>query len=149
MNFSYNFDFGPRPSFLIDAWFRKAVVPVALLSALLFPLSALSDIWFARIAIPSTAAGAITIFLGIYLYRRSISIKRVRKMENTQFHYTIDDEGIHYSNELGRGLLRWGFKGKIIPMQRVTLLQSSEIGLLPLPSDAPAEVIAFINNRLQ
>lgn len=149
MNYEYSFDFGPNPSFIYDAWFKKAMGPVLLLSLLLFPLSALSQFWAVRLVIPSIAAGAITLFIGIYLYRRTLSRRRVRRLQQKVFHYRIDDEGIHYANELGSGVLRWGFKGKLIPVKEFILLQSPEVGLLPLPRDIPADLLCAIGERLR
>jgi hypothetical protein len=149
MKHEYSFDFGPKPSFIYDAWFIKAMGPVLLLSLIFFPLCAISDFWITRVVFPSIAAGAITIFIGIYLYRRVISKRRIKGLSNTVFNYTIDDEGIHYDNELGSGVLRWGFKGKLIPLKNFILLQSSEVGLLPLPADLPEKFLSEIRERLK
>lgn len=148
MNYEYSFDFDPNPGFIYDAWFLKSLKPLLLLSLLLFPLSYFSDFWITHLVIPSIAAGAIILFVGLYLYRRILSQRRLRGVADTRFHYRIDDEGIHYDNALGRGLLRWGFKGKLYRVNTFILLQSSEVGLLPLPADTPAEVLAKIESQL-
>lgn len=149
MKYEYQFDFAPNPAFIFDAWFRKAIMPVLLLSLIFFPLCAVSDFWVARVVFPSVAAGAIIIFIGIYLYRRHLSRRRVNSMRSKIFYYAIDDDGLHYDNELGKGVLRWGFKGKLVPMKHFILLQSSEIGLLPLPKDLPVEVQAMVEEKLK
>ena len=146
--FSYSFDFGPQPAFLIDAWFKRAIGPVLLISIVFFPLCLITSHWVTRYIFPSIAAGAIIIFIGIYLHRRQIAIKRIKSIKNSVFHYEIDDIGIHFVNEMGDGVIKWGFKGKLAPTKKFILLQSNEIGLIPLPIETPPYIKSFIESKL-
>lgn len=146
--FTYTFDFGSKPAFIIDAWFRKAIGPVLLISIIFFPLCSITSHWITKFVFPSIAAGAIIIFIGIYMHRRQLSIRRVKNIKNSVFHYEIDEMGIHYRNEIGDGVIKWGFKGKLIPLKKFILLQSNDIGLIPIPIDTPLEIIAFIESQL-
>jgi len=147
--FAYSFDFGPKPSFIIDAWFKKAIGPVLLISIIFFPLCLITSHWITKFIFPSIAAGAIIIFLGVYIHRRQLAINRIKKINNSVFNYEIDDTGIHFVNEIGDGVIKWGFKGKLIPLKNFILLQSNEIGLIPLPVDTPPEIKDFIESQLR
>ena len=145
--YSYTFDFGTKPTFIIDAWFRTAFGPVLVVSGVFFPLCAITSHWITKFVFPSIAGGAIIIFVGIYLYRRHVSIRRIKNIEDSVFHYEIDTIGIHFRNEIGEGVLKWGFKGRLIPKKTFILLQSSEIGFIPLPIDTPPEILSFIKDQ--
>ena len=147
--FAYTFDFGAKPAFIIDAWFKRAFGPVLAISVIFFPLCAISSHWVTNLIFPSISIGAITIFVGIYVFRRHVAIRRVKNISNKVFRYKIDDLGICFENDLGDGVLKWGFKGKLIPLRKFILLQSNEIGLIPLPIDTPAEILTFIENKLR
>jgi hypothetical protein len=147
--FTYTFDFGAKPAFLIDAWFKKAVGPVLVISIIFFPLTTFTSHWITKFIFPSIAAGAIIIFIGIYVYRRQISIRRIKHIKNSVFQYEINDIGIRYQNELGEGIIKWGFKGKLIRLKKFFLLQSNEIGLLPIPVDTPPEILTFVEDQLK
>ena len=147
--FAYTFDFGTKPAFIIDAWFKKTFGPVLVISIIFFPLCAFTSHWITKFIFPSIAAGAIIIFIGIYVYRRQLSIQRIKNIKNSVFHYEIDKTGIRYENDLGDGVIKWGFKGKLIPLKKFILLQSNEIGLIPLPVDTPPAILTFIGNQLR
>lgn len=70
-------------------------------------------------------------------------------IKDTVFRYEIDEVGIHYENDIGNGVLKWGFHGKLIPLKKFILLQSNEIGLIPLPSNTPPEILTFIEIQLR
>ena len=120
-----------------------------LISIIFFPLCSITSHWVTKFIFPSIAAGAIIIFIGIYLHRRQIAINRIKNIKNSIFHYEIDDLGIHFVNEIGDGVIKWGFKGKLIPLKKFILLQSNEIGLIPLPINTPPEIKAFIESQLR
>ena len=147
--FEYNFDFGPKPAIVSDAWFKKALLPIGTLVVCAFLLGTLSHYWFTRFIIPSIAAGALIIFVGLYLYRRQLAIRRIEGTKSAIFHYKIDDSGIHFDNEIGTGTIKWGFKGKLIPSKRFILLQSPEMGLIPIPAETPPEVLQGIKSKLR
>ncbi len=147
--FAYTFDFGTKPAFIIDAWFKRAFVPVLVISIIFFPLCALTSHWITKYILPSIAAGVIIIFIGIYVYRRQLSIRRIKNIRNSVFRYEIDEIGIRFENDIGDGVLKWGFKGKLIPLKKFILLQSNEIGLIPLPIDTPPDILAFMENKLR
>lgn len=147
--FAYTFDFGPKPAFIIDAWFKRAIGPVLILSIIFFPLCAFTSHWVTKFIFPSIAVGAIIIFLGIYVHRRQLSIRRVKNIKNPVFRYKIDEEGIRFKNDLGDGVIKWGFKGKLIPLKKIILLQSNEIGLIPLPLDTPREILTFMESQFR
>lgn len=98
---------------------------------------------------PSTGAGTVIIFIGLYLYKRQIATRRIEKVDNTHFRYKIDDLGIHYDNEMGSGLIKWGFKGKLLPNKEFILLQSPEMGPIPIPLNTPSDVIAHTKDKLR
>ena len=148
MNYSYEFDFGPRPGFLIDTWFRWAIRPVLLLCLLFFPLTYYSHWWAARTVLPGIVVGALLVFVGVYLFRRNLAVRRVKSMNDKVFRYTIDDEGIRFANELANGVLRWGFKGRIVRRRKLIMLLSSEVGLLPIPVEIPDTVLQEVRSRL-
>jgi len=147
--FSYTFDFGKKPAFVIDAWFKRSLGPMLLISAILFPMCATRCDWLTRYVFPSIAAGAIILYLGVYIFRRQLAVRRVRKIKNTVFSYEINETGIQFDNDIGSGVIKWGFKGRLIPLKNFILLQSNEMGLIPLPLDTPAETIAFIKDQLR
>jgi hypothetical protein len=147
--FTFTFDFGPKPAFIIDAWFKRAIGPVLIISVIFFPLCAFTSHWVTKFIFPSIAVGAIIIFIGIYLHRRQLSIRRIKNIKNSVFHYEIDKEGIHFNNDIGDGVIKWGFKGKLIPLKKFILLQSNEIGLIPLPRDTPREMLTFMESQLK
>ncbi len=147
--FEYTFDFGPQPAIVIDAWFRKALLPIGALFVCALLLATLSHYWFTRFIIPSIAAGALIIFIGLYIYRRQLAIRRIRKIKSAIFHYKIDDSGIHFDNEIGTGTIKWGFKGKLIPGKKFILLQSPEMGLIPIPAETPPEILKEIKSKLR
>ena len=147
--FAYTFDFGIKPAFIIDAWFKKAFLPVFIISIILFPLCAFTLHNITKFIIPSIAVGAIIIFVGVYVYRRHLAIRRVKNISNKVFSYEIDSQGIHFHNDLGDGVLKWGFKGKLIPFKKFILLQSNEIGLIPLPIDTPPEILTLMESKLR
>jgi hypothetical protein len=147
--FKYTFDFGPKPAFIIDAWFKRAFWPVLLISIIFFPLCTFTSHWLTKYIFPSIAVGAIIVYIGLYVYRRQLAVQRVKNIKNSLFHYEIDTTGIHYKNDMGEGIIKWGFKGKLIMLKEFILLQSNEIGLIPLPIDTPTEIIAFIEKQLK
>jgi hypothetical protein len=148
MNYSYEFDFGNNPGFLIDAWFHYAIRPIVILCLIFFPIAYSSEWWVSRTVLPAVVIGALLVFVGVYLFRRALAVRRVRGLGNTVFRYTIDDQGIHFDNELANGVLRWGFKGRLVRRKHLIMLQSSEVGLLPLPVDIPEEVLQGVKDRL-
>ena len=148
MRYEYEFDFGPNPSFIIDGWFMKIIGKIFLLCVVLFALCAFSPYMLARVVIPAIAIGALIIFFGVFLFRRNVARRRIANVENTVFRYAIDEEGIHYDNEIGAGLIKWGFKGKLLPLKTFIMLQSNEIGLLPVPLEAPPDVLAMVREKL-
>lgn len=148
MNYEYSFDFGENPSFVIDAWFKKAILPVLALCVVFFPLCYFSSFWITRLLLPAIAIGALVIFFGVVFYRRLIARQRISNITNTVFNYRIDNQGLHFDNEIAAGVLKWGFKAKLIPLKNFILLQSHEFGPLPLPADIPEEVLAFVESKL-
>ncbi|MEN8188774.1 MAG: hypothetical protein ABFS19_02925 [Thermodesulfobacteriota bacterium] len=122
--------------------------PVLAVAVVIFPLSTFTSHWYAKLVLPSIAAGALIVFTGIYLYRRQLSIRRMKNVKDSVFHYEIDELGIHFKNELASGVLKWGFKGKLITLKEFILLQSNEIGFIPLPLDTPDDALILIKNKL-
>ena len=49
---------------------------------------------------------------------------------------------------MGDGVIKWGFKGKLVPTKKFILLQSNEIGLIPLPIETPPYIKSFIESKL-
>ncbi len=148
MHYAYTFDFGPKPSVLWDAWFMRVFRPVIALFGLMLCIGFVADLGVWRFVLPAIAGGAIALFAGVWWLRRRIAKQRIGRLSNTVFEYVIDDEGIHFKNEMASGLLKWGFRGKIVAFRDFYLLQSSELGVIPLPRDLPDEVRVFLKQKL-
>ncbi len=153
MEHRYKVDFRPKPAFLIDAYFWMGCRRIFILGFIVVVLGIGGHLVLNSIALMVMGiigASLITVFAGVWIWRRRVAIRRIRaEPDQWLCDYAVMDDGLHYQTPLGEGMVRWGFQGEVKKLGPWWAVVSREVGILPLGSDLPEPVRQFIVQRLQ